>query len=136
MDQANLPGDTIGYINFAPFLIGTPVIDTYYFKLAVAGVDHTDDGAKRKVRVWRREGFRVEALAIGGLAAIEPGTVPTGVTYPGLDRLHGLIQMRKEGCLPRRSDQKHEEYPTKCSPAHEKSMSHSVIFVLLRSRKV
>src|SRR5437899_4606086 len=36
VNQANLPGDSIGYINFAPFLIGTAVIDTYQFKLAVA----------------------------------------------------------------------------------------------------
>src|SRR6266481_6284557 len=136
MNQADFPGDTIGYINFAPFLIGTPVIDTHYFKLAVAGVDHPDDGAKRKVRMCRREGFGVEALAIGGFAAIEPGPIPTGIAHPGLDRLHGLIQMRYEGGFHSRSNQEHEEYPPQCSPAHEKSMSHSVIFVLLRSRKV
>src|SRR5467141_2996991 len=135
MDQADFPGDTIGYINFAPFLIGTPVIDTYYFKLAVPGVDHTDDGAKRQVWVCRREGFGVEALTISGLAAIEPGAIPTGITHPGLDRLHGVIQIRYEGCLHRRSDEEHEEYPPQCSPTHEKSMSHSVLFCTTRNQK-
>ena len=43
MDQANLPGDSIGYINFAPFLIGTAVIDAYQFKLAVAGIHYADE---------------------------------------------------------------------------------------------
>jgi hypothetical protein len=136
MDQADFPGDTIGYINFAPFLIGTPVIDTYYFKLAVPGVNYPDYGAKGKVRVCRREGFAVEALAIGGFAPIEPGAVPARIAHPGLDWLHGLIQMRYEGCFHPRCNEEHQENPPQCSPAHEKSMSHSVIFVLLRSRKV
>src|SRR5260370_746307 len=65
MDQADFPGDTIGYINFAPFLIGTPVIDTYQLKLAIPGIDHTDEGAKRQVGVCRRKSFGVEALANG-----------------------------------------------------------------------
>jgi hypothetical protein len=47
-----------------------------------------------------------------------------------------LIQMRNEGCFHARSNQEHEEYPPQCSPAHEKSMSHSVLFVLLGSKKV
>src|SRR5258707_1677748 len=33
MDQADFPGDTIGYINFASFLIMAPVIDTHQFKI-------------------------------------------------------------------------------------------------------
>ncbi len=33
MNQIQVAGDTIGYINFTPFLIGTPVIDAYYYKL-------------------------------------------------------------------------------------------------------
>jgi len=118
MDQADFPGDTIGYINFAPFLIGTPVIDTYKFKLAVPRIDHANDGAKRQVRVCRREGFGVEALAIGGLAAIEPGAIPAGVAYPGLDWLNRLVQMRYKGCFHRRSDEEHKEYPSESSPAH------------------
>src|SRR6266481_3127067 len=98
MNQANLPGDSIGYINFASFLIRTAVIDTYQFKLAVAGIHYADKGAKGKIGVRRSEGFAVEALAIGGFAAIEAGAIPAGVTHPGLDRLHGLIQMCYEGC--------------------------------------
>src|SRR5260370_3948814 len=136
MDQANFAGDKIGYINFAPFLIRTTVIDAHYLKLTVAGVDHADDGAKGKVGVCGRKGFGVEALAIGGLAAIKPGAIPTGIAYPGLDRLHGLIQVGDEGCFHALSEQEHEENPSQCSPAHEKSMSHSVFFVLLGSRKV
>src|ERR1700682_6257441 len=105
MDQADFPGDTIGYINFAPFLIRTPVIDTYQFKLAVPGVNHTDEGAKRQVWVCRCENFGVKALAIGGVSPIEPGAVPTGIAHPSLDRLHGLIQMRYERCFHARSNQ-------------------------------
>src|SRR5713226_1671576 len=136
MDQADFPGDTIGYINFASFLIGTPIIDAYQLKLAVPGVHHADEGAKGKVRVRRREGFAVEALAVGGFVPVESRAVPTGITHPGLNRLHGLIQMCYEGCLHRRSDEEHKKYPAQCSPAHEKSMSHSVFFVLLGSKKV
>src|SRR5437879_13476270 len=117
MDQADVPGDTIGYINFAPFLIGTPVVDTYQFKLAVAGVDHTNDRAKRKVRVCRREGFAVEALAIGGFAPIEPGAIPTGITHPGLDPLQGMIQMRYKGCCRAPSNPARAAHPPQRSPA-------------------
>src|SRR5258708_38674728 len=108
MDQADFPGDTIGYINFAPFLIGTPVIDTYYLKLAVPGVHDPDHGAKRKVRVCRRKGFAVEALAIGGLTPIEPRGVPTGITHPGLSWLYGMIQMRYAGGFPPPANEGHQ----------------------------
>jgi hypothetical protein len=39
MNQANLPGYPIGYINFASFLIGTSVVDANQFKLSGARVD-------------------------------------------------------------------------------------------------
>ena len=42
MDQPNLPGYAVGYINFPSFLIGTPVIDAYKFKLAVPGIHNAD----------------------------------------------------------------------------------------------
>src|SRR5438552_6315103 len=119
MNQANLPGDSIGYINFAPFLIRTAVIDAYQFKLAVAGIHYADERPKGEVGVSRSKRFAVEALAIGGFAAIEPGAIPTRVTHPGLNRLHRLIQMRYEGGFHARGDQEHEEYPPQCSPAHE-----------------
>ena len=51
MNQPQLAGDTIGYINFASFLIGTAVIDAYNFKFSVARVDHAYPGAKGKARV-------------------------------------------------------------------------------------
>src|SRR5438270_6973176 len=82
MDQTDFPGDTIGYINFAPFLIGTPVIDAYQLKLPVPGVHYADEGAKRQVGVCRGQGFGVEALTIGGLTPVEPGAIPTGIA-PG-----------------------------------------------------
>src|SRR5207253_10632550 len=130
MDQTDFPGDTIGYINFAPFLIGTPVIDAYQLKPPVPGVHYADEGAKRQVGVCRGQGFGVEALTISGFTPVEPGAIPTGIAHPGLDRLHRLIQMRHQGSLHRRSDEEHE------SPEHEESMSHSVFFVLLGSKKV
>jgi len=99
MDQADFPGDTIGYINFAPFLIGTPVINTYYLKLAVSSIHNADHGAKRQVGVCRREGFGVEALAIAVLRPLNPGPYQLELTHPSLDRLHGLIQMRNERCF-------------------------------------
>src|SRR6202521_6376017 len=120
MDQADFPGDTIGYINFAPFLIGTPVIDTYYFKLAGPGIHNADHGPKRQVGVSRRQSLGIKDLAVGGLAAIEAGTIPTCVTQPGLNWLHERIQMRYQGGLHHRSDEEHEKYPPECGPDHEK----------------
>jgi len=58
VDQANLPGYPIGYINFASFLIGTPVINTNNFKFAVAGVYDSHPGSEREVRVGGRQTFR------------------------------------------------------------------------------
>src|SRR5258707_12384977 len=94
MDQADFPGDTIGYINFAPFLIGTPVIDTHQLEFAITGVDHANYGAKGKIGVCRSGGFRVEALAIGGFGVIESRGMPVHITPPGLDRVYGLIYER------------------------------------------
>src|SRR5712664_3406003 len=91
MDQADFPGDTIGYINFAPFLIGTPVIDTYQFKLPGPGIHHADQRPKGKVGVRRGQSFSVERLTIRGLAAVKPGPIPAGIAHPSLDRPHRLI---------------------------------------------
>src|SRR5258708_23824137 len=102
MDQTDFPGDTIGYINFASFLIGTPVIDAYQLKLAVPGVHHADEGAKRKVGVRRREGFAVEALAIGGFLGVEFTAVSTGIIHPGLNSRPAVIHMCSTGWRPRR----------------------------------
>src|SRR5712664_739085 len=94
MDQADFPGDTIGYINFAPFLIGTPVIDTYKLELPAAGVHHADEGSKRQIGMCRCEGLTVEGLTIRSLATVKPGTIPAGIAHPSLNWLHRLIQMR------------------------------------------
>ncbi len=100
MNQTDLPGDTIGYINFAPFLIGTSVIDSYKFKLPVPGVHNPDDGPKRQV--WMRGGQRlaVEALAVGGLLAIESWPIPTGIADPSLDRLSPVRSNARRGGHP------------------------------------
>src|SRR5260370_22976598 len=101
MDQADFPGDTIGYINFAPFLIGTPVIDTYYLKLAGPGIHNADHGPKRQGGVGRRQSLGIEDLAIGGLAAIEAGTITTRVTHPEFYRLARVIPIRYPRSLHR-----------------------------------
>src|SRR5947208_5003281 len=87
MDQIEAAGHTVGYINFTPFLVRPAVIDTYKYKLAVAGIDEANQGTKRKVGVGGRQGFRGEDLAVGGFAPVEARTVPTGVARPGLYRL-------------------------------------------------
>src|SRR5260221_13335542 len=96
MDQADFPGDTIGYINFAPFLIRTPVIDTHQLELAVPGVHHTDYGAKGKIGVCGSEGFRVEALAIGGFAAVLTRGGSTRNNPPRPEPRHRVTEMRHD----------------------------------------
>jgi len=49
VNQPDLPGYAVGYINFASFLIGTAVIDTYQFKLAIPGVHDPNDRTERPV---------------------------------------------------------------------------------------
>src|SRR5258707_6042004 len=104
MDQADFPGDTIGYINFAPFLIGTPVIDTYQLKLAIPGIDHTDEGAKRQVGVCRRKSFGVEALAIGGFSALGTRATPTRIAHPRLYPPYRVVLNTHHGALPSRQN--------------------------------
>src|SRR2546430_17547705 len=100
MDQADFPGDTIGYINFASFLIGTPVIDPYYLKLAGPSIHNADHGPKRQVGVCRREGFGVEALAIGGFSPLETRGIPNGNNHPNLYWLHKVISNRHQRGFP------------------------------------
>src|ERR1700732_2904085 len=57
--RAGLGSRPIGYINFASFLVGTAVIDTYQFKFASARVYDADQGTERKMRVRRGESFAV-----------------------------------------------------------------------------
>ncbi len=57
IDQANLPGYAIGYINFASFLVGSPVIYAHHFKFTVAWVYDPHPGAERQVRVRGGQAF-------------------------------------------------------------------------------
>ncbi len=87
VDKADSPGDAIGYINFAAFLIRTPVINAYQFKFPVTRVYDPHQGAERQMGVRGGKRLAVEDLAVSRLAAIEAGSVPACVTYPGFDRL-------------------------------------------------
>src|ERR1700686_513188 len=135
MDKADFPGDAIGYINFASFLIRTPVIYSYQLKFPVAGIDHAHQRAERQMRVRGRQCLTVEDLPIGRLAAIEAGAIPAGIAHPGLDRLRRFAQVRHQRRLHRRSDEEHQRNPTECSPNNEESVSHSVFFVLQLPKK-
>src|ERR1700693_2735060 len=112
MNQPQLAGDTIGYINFASFLIGTAVIDAYNFKFSVARVDHAYPGTKRKARVSGGQTLSVEAFAISGDFAVKVRSVPTGVADPALNRLDGFAQMSDQRCLHTGSNQEHQRHPT------------------------
>src|SRR5258705_11547763 len=90
MNQADLPGYAIGYINFASFLVGTSVVDAYKFKLFRAGVNQADDGAKGKVWMRGRQGLAVKLLPVGRLAAIKLCAIPAGIANPSLNRLGGV----------------------------------------------
>src|SRR6516162_858397 len=81
-NEANLSGYAIGYINFASFLVGTPVINAHKLELAVAGIDNPDPGAKRQIGMGGGETLGVVALPVGGLPAIKTRAIPTGVAEP------------------------------------------------------
>src|SRR5580698_1827717 len=119
VNQSNLPGDTIGYINFAALLIGTTVIDAHNFELAASGVDDADDGPERKDRVGGGERLGVELLAVGGLLTVEFGPIPAGIAYPSLDRLGGIAAVSHKGGLHRRGDEEHKGNPAESSPDKE-----------------
>src|SRR5690242_15907919 len=116
VNQPDLPGYAVGYINFASFLIGTAVIDTYQFKLAIPGVHDSNDRTERQVRMRRSQCLGIKSLAVRGFLAVEAGSVPTSVAYPGLDRLGWLAQMRDQRCFHRRCDKEHQWHPADCSP--------------------
>src|ERR1700722_16403812 len=119
VNQSNLPGDTIGYINFAALLIGTTVIDAHNFELAASGVDNADDGPEREGRVGGGERLRVELFAVGGLLTVEFGPIPAGIAYPSLDRLGGVAAVSPKGGLHRRGDEEHKGNPAESSPDKE-----------------
>src|SRR5580698_903937 len=119
VNQSDLPGDTIGYINFATLLIGSTIVDAHNFELAGPGVDDADDGPERKDRVSGGKRFGVELLAVGGFLTIELRPIPAGVANPSLDRLGRVAAVSYEGGLHRRSDEEHKGYPPECSPDKE-----------------
>src|SRR4030088_2555169 len=135
VDESDFPGDAIGYINFASFLIGAAIINTYQLKLTVSGIDDAHQGAEWQVRVRRGESFAIEDLTIGRLATVEAGSVPACIAYPSFDRLRRLAQVRYKRCFHRRCDEEHQRNPTEGSPNHKESVSHSVVFVLQLPKK-
>src|SRR5689334_3686931 len=87
------------------------------------------------MRVRGGQGFAVKDLAVGGLATVEAGSIPACIAHPSFDRLGRLAQMRHQGCFHRRSDEEQQGNPAECSPNHEESVSHSVVFVLQLPKK-
>ena len=136
MDQSDLSGYAIGYINFTPFLIRTSIVDANQFKLPGTGVDQADDRAEGKVRVGRGEGLAVEPLTVGRLTAIKFGTIPAGVANPSLNRLGRFSLIGYERCFHHWCDEEHQWHPAYCSPDHEEWSFHGVVFLLQTSRKV
>src|SRR5882757_10101242 len=135
VDQANLPGYAIGYINFASFLIGTPVIDTNNFKFSIAGVYNAHPGAERQVRVGSRQALGVEPLAVRSLLAVKVGAIPAGVSNPHLDRLYRLALKSHQGCFHRGCNQEHQRHPTNRGPCYKEWSSHSVFNPLQMLKK-
>src|SRR5439155_25380574 len=133
VNQPDLSGYAVGYINFASFLIGTAVIDTYQFKLAVPGVHDPYYGTERQVRMRRGQCLAIESLAVCRLLAIKTRPVPAGLAYPSLYRLCWLATMRNQRCLHGGRDKEHQWHPADCSPNHEEWFFNSVVFLLQTS---
>src|SRR5258707_15097182 len=70
VDETEFPGDAIGYINFASFLIGTSVINTYQFKFPGSGVHDAHQGAEWEMRGSGGESLPIEELARGRPAGV------------------------------------------------------------------
>src|SRR6516164_2478082 len=130
VDQANLPGYPIGYINFASFLVRTPVINAHNFKLAVSRVHDTHPSAKWQVRMSRSQRLGVKGLPVRGALAIKVGTIPAGIADPHLDGLDWLTAVGHKRCFDTGCNQEHQRHPTDCSPSHEEWSSHSVFIPL------
>ena len=88
VDQANLPGYAIGYINFASFLVGTPIINANNLKFSVVGVDDADPGTKWQVGMRCAQTLAVEPLPVCRLLAVELRSLPAGIADPDLDGFH------------------------------------------------
>src|SRR5204862_8223511 len=92
-------GYSIGYINFASFLIRTTIIDTHKFELPGTGVDQADDGSEGEIRVGCGQRLAVKLFAIGGFAAVKFGSIPAGVADPSLYRLDRFCLVGYERCF-------------------------------------
>src|SRR5882724_1440422 len=136
VDQANLPGYAIGYINFASLLIRTAIIDANQFKLPGAGVDQAHDRTKGKVGVSGGEGLAIKSLAVGRLAAVKFGSVPVGIANPSLNRLGRFSLIGYEGSFHHWCNEEHQWNPSNCSPDHEEWLFHKCCFYATTSRKV
>src|SRR5215472_4517427 len=128
MNEANLPGHAIGYINFASLLVGTPVVNAHNLKLAITGIDDAHPGAERQVWVGGCQRLRVELLATGGFFAVEVRPIPTGVPDPGFDWLNWGTQMGDQRRFHAGGNKEHQGNPTNRSPYREECSSHSVFF--------
>src|SRR5277367_5029191 len=135
VDQANLPSYSIGYINFAPLLVGSSVINAHNLKLAIARVHNSNPRPKRQIRVCRRQTLGIEPLAVRRLLPVELGAIPAGIANPSLDRLRWLRQMSHQGRFHSRSNQEHQRHPANRGPCNEEWSSHSVFFLLLTTEK-
>src|SRR5580704_155595 len=135
VDQANLPGYAIGYINFASFLIRTPVINTNNLKFAIADVYYAHPGSERKVRVGGRQALSVKPLAVRGLLPVKVGAIPTGISNPYLDRLYRLALQSHQGCFHRGRNQEHQRHPAYRGPCYKEWSSHSVFNPLQMLKK-
>src|ERR1035438_4195607 len=114
MNQADLPGDAIGYINFAAFLIGAAVINSYHLKFAVSRIYDTHQRVERQIGVRGSQRLGVETLPVRSRSPVKFRTVPTGISHPAFDRLGGIAQMSHQGSLHRWSDEEHQGYPSDC----------------------
>src|SRR5208337_3253794 len=135
VDQADLSGYPIGYINFASLLVGTPVIDTYHFKLAVSRVDDAHPGVEGQVGVCRSQSLSAKGLPVGGPLAIEFRTIPTGIADPDLHGFDWFTQVGDERSFHDRCDEEHQRHPPDSSPSDEEWSLHSVFFSLQTFKK-
>src|SRR5258708_27613104 len=79
--------------------------------------------------------FAIEDLTVSGLAAIEAGSIPACVAYPGFDRLRRLAQVSDERCFHRRSDEEHQRNRSEEHTSELQSPDHLVCRLLLEKKK-
>src|ERR1700682_2456369 len=107
MNQTNLLGETIGYINFAPFLVRTPVINSHNLEFPISWVHHPHHRPKWQMGMRRRQSLGVEMLSIGRLAPVETRSVPAGIASPSLNRLRSFREVSYQGSFHGGSNKEH-----------------------------